>query len=495
MTQQAQVLAAGGRLSTWTCFWFGLGTNGTATMVGVTGILLLFYMTTMLGIDPSVAGLLLFLSKIYDLVTDPVMGHISDRTRTAIGRRRPFLLLGAPLSALAIHLMFAGGVSDSNTATLAYMIFILLLYATGYTVFAVPYLSMPAEMTTDYHERTRIMSFRTLFSSVGLLIGTAIAPILIAVGADGTRAVTGDGQAPAEILYPPAGAADCVLGAEQAAGPINSVEGFAFMGAVLAAIVFVSMVVCFLGTARAPFTSERGESMGFLPQVRVTLKNRPFVLLVGTKTLQLTGVTFFSLSLTFLAQYVLQVTPTQLGIFFGMFSLGTMLSLPFWVRLARRLGKKETYYAAIAVFVAGDLGLLAGHPDAINLVFALGFLIGIAAGGLILLGVSMLPDVMEYDLLVTGQRREGVYAGVWSTIEKGSAAVASLIAGVLLSAAGFIETTANEVACQPRAAIEVIRWSAAVVPAALMAVSLFFLTRYDLTRDKLAELAAARTSG
>jgi glycoside/pentoside/hexuronide:cation symporter, GPH family len=476
------------RLSLGLCLGFGLGTNGSATLMGVTGIFLLFFMTTVLGISPAVAGTLIFVSKIYDLLTDPLMGHLSDRTATRIGRRRPYLALGAVLCGGSLYLLFSVPAIDNQTLLLAWYTVLLLLYATSYTVFTVPYLSMPAEMTADYHERTRLMSFRTLFGSTGLLIGTAVAPILVAIGS--AAGAGAEAMVAAEILRPADPAADCVMSSLEGGQVAGTREGFSYMAAVLGVVVFASMFLSFLGTRGAHFTERSAQPQGFLSQVLTTLANRPFVLLVATKMLQLTGVTAFSASLAFFAQYVVQMTGAQLGMFFGLFSLGTILSLPAWLRYARATGKKQAFITATLMFIAFDLALLGAAAGGLGLVLALAFLIGLSAGGLIMLGVSMLPDTIEYDFHRTGQKREGIYAGVWSTIEKGSAAFATLLLGLLLSASGFIETSAGQVACQPRSAVTTIQFGVALLPATMMALSLFFLTRYDLTRERLEALAA-----
>lgn len=465
------------------CLAFGLGTNGTATLLGVTGVYLLFFMTTMLGIEPALAGTLIFLSKIYDLVTDPFMGHLSDRTRTRLGRRRPWLLVGAVVAGGAAWLLFDVPQIEDPTWRVTYYTLILLLFASGYTLFSVPYLSMPAEMTTDYHERTRLMSFRTFFGSTGLLIGTAIAPILVTAGSRSSERMS------EFTVLQPADGSDCVMPVGGGAQMMGTEDGYAFMGMMMALIVFSSMALAFWGTAGARFNQPANESSGFLAQLRYPLRNRPFMLLVATKTLQLTGVTAFSAGLAFYARYVVQLSDAQLGMFFGMFSLGTIISLPAWVKIARVVGKKHAYFAAVIVFSILDVLLLFISSGALGPLLGLATLLGMSAGGLILLGVSMLPDTIDHDFYTTGVRREGIYAGVWSTIEKGSAAIATLFAGAILSMAGFIETQAGEVACQPTAVLDAIQLNVAILPAGLMLLSLLFLSRYDLSQERLAALA------
>ncbi len=486
MTPPASAAPQSKRLPLSLCLAFGLGTNGTSTLIGVTGIYLLFFMTTMLGIEPAIAGALIFISKIYDLVTDPLMGYVSDRTQSKIGRRRPYLLLGAFVSAASAYLMFKVPVFESGTALMWYYGAILILFAMGYSLFAVPYLSMPAEMTSDYHDRTRLMSFRTLFGSTGLLIGTAITPILVSAGGGAAAAAT------TPTILRPADGADCIMPPTIAGQVAGSLEGYALMGAVMALIVFGSMALCFFGTRSAKFSVRDEAPTSFMEQLRFTLRNRPFMLLVATKTLQLTGVTAFSAGLAFYAQYVVQMTGAQLGMFFGLFSLGTVLSLPGWVWYARRVTKKPAYFMAVALFALFDLCLLIPGQGDVGLMLGIGFMIGVSGGGLILLGVSMLPDTIDYDFHMTGQRREGIYAGMWSTIEKGSAAIATLFAGGILSWAGYLKTRAGEVACQPESALTAIAFNVAILPAAVMLLSLLFLARYDLTREKLAEMAAQR---
>ena len=488
MSPPASATPQSGRLPLSLCLAFGLGTNGTSTLIGVTGIYLLFFMTTMLGIEPALAGALIFISKIYDLVTDPLMGYVSDRTQTRIGRRRPYLLVGAALSAVSAWLMFNVPNFDSDTTTMVWYAGVLLLFATGYTFFSVPYLSMPAEMTPDYHERTRLMSFRTLFGSIGLLIGTAIAPIIVSAGSTGAASTA----APAPTILRPENGVECIMPPTIAGQVAGTLDGYALMGLVVALIVLVSMALCFLGTSKGKFSVRDEADTSFMQQLRFTFRNRPFMLLVATKTLQLTGVTAFSAGLAFYAQYVVQMTGAQLGMFFGLFSLGTMLSLPAWVWFARRVSKKPAYFMAVVMFALFDLCLLIPGQGDVGLMLGIGFMIGVSGGGLILLGVSMLPDTIDYDFHMTGQRREGIYAGMWSTIEKGSAAIATLFAGGILSWAGYLKTRAGEVACQPESALTAITFNVAILPAAMMLVSLLFLARYDLTREKLAEMAAQR---
>ena len=142
------------------CIGWGMGTFGISSMFNSVNLLLQRFATDFLGIAAAAYGLIYLVSKIYDAATDPVMGALSDRTRSRFGRRRPYLLLGGALCAAAFIALFnAPSVVDSPHALLL-LALLLIFYSTGYTVFNVPYLAMPAEMTRDYMERARLISFR-----------------------------------------------------------------------------------------------------------------------------------------------------------------------------------------------------------------------------------------------------------------------------------------------------------------------------------------------
>lgn len=134
-------------------FGWAVGAHGTSTMIGVLVTYLLIYMTDHLGIAAFTAGAIIFAARMYDLITDPLMGYISDRTRSRWGRRRPYLLLGAVSCFIAFVALFNVPDISNETAMVFYAAFMLILFTTAYTIFNVPYLAMPAEMTDSYNDR------------------------------------------------------------------------------------------------------------------------------------------------------------------------------------------------------------------------------------------------------------------------------------------------------------------------------------------------------
>lgn len=439
-------------------FSFGIGSLGTATVLNSTSILLLFFMTNLLGIRPSVGGALLFISKVVDVLSNPVIGLLSDRTHTRIGRRRPYLLAGGLLMAAAFALVFTVPDGLSEPVTAIYLLVMMILLSLGYATFTVPYLAVAAETTRTYDERTSIMAYRVVFILLGSLVGTAVAPAIATPAGVGTR------------------------------------ESFGTMALLLSAVIVLASLWCFWGTRRATFYNPEGRSEGLVQQMRIALANAPFATLATAKLLQLIGVASVITCALYLTRYVLNIGGFQVVLFFLTMSVSSTIAVPLWWLISRRFGKKPAYIVAVSGYALTSLswlgvGAVTGTPD-LALVYGRAVLLGLSSGGIILLGVSMLPDTIEYDRLTSGVRREGIFSGVWSAVEKGATAVGGLLIGLILDFMGFIESTGALVA-QPESAITGIVIGSAVIPALFMSGSLPFLLRYPLSQERLAAMATA----
>lgn len=456
MTSQPVAGAGASRLPFGLRFSFGIGSLGTATVLNSTSILLLFFMTNLLGIRPSVGGALLFISKVVDVLSNPVIGLLSDRTHTRIGRRRPYLLAGGLLMAVSFALVFTVPDGLSEPVTAMYLLAMMILLSLGYATFTVPYLAIAAETTRTYDERTSIMAYRVVFILLGSLVGTAVAPAIATPQGVGTR------------------------------------ESFTAMALALSVVIILASLWCFWGTRRATFYDPDGKSQGLLQQMRIALANAPFVTLATAKLLQLIGVASVITCALYLTRYVLNIGGFQVVLFFLTMSISSTVAVPLWWLISRRVGKKPAYIAAVLGYAMTSLswlgiGAVAGTPD-LMLVYGRAVLLGLSSGGIILLGVSMLPDTIEYDRLSSGIRREGIFSGVWSAIEKGATAVGGLLIGLVLDFMGFVESTGTVVA-QPESAITGIIVGSAVIPALFMLASLPFLLRYPLSQERLAAMA------
>lgn len=427
---------------------WGIGTLGASLLLNGFAYMALFFLTTELGIAAALAGILIGASKVWDAVSNPAMGWLSDRTETRWGRRRPFLLLGAVVASVAFAALYSTPPTLSPEATLIYASCALVLIGTGYTIFNVPYMAMPAEMISSYQERSLMMSYRVFFIGVGTFVGGGAARKIVELAGGGA-------------------------------------EGYATFGVTIGLGIFICMTLCFLGTRNAPFTRrESAQSLSLGEQWRLGLGNRPFVLLLGVKFTQLLGLAAATATLIFVVRFVMhKENAGSLMLWYVLVSsVIQIVTIPVWLALARRYEKRATYMLATAIFSLATLSWLLVTPEEPAVFFYLRAAVkGFAAAGLLLMGQSMLPDTIEYDYRRTGLRREGVFSGLYSFVEKAAFAFAPAITGLVLGYFGFV----SKAPTQSPTALTGILIAAGVLPAIYFALSLPLLMRYDLTEARL----------
>ena len=438
---------------------FGAGALGMAIVLNTLGGIFAPFMTNFLGISASAAAGVILFSKLYDMVTDPLMGVISDRTTTRWGRRRPWLLLGGVLTGAGFSLIFNPPSLGNTTLIGAWVLGALLLTYTGYTLFNVPFLAMPAEMTTRYHERTSLMSWRTLFINIGALIAVFSYALVEWLG--------------------------------------NDREAHGAMGLIYAALIACASIYCFFGLASARQTTpvKRAKTPSIRRQISTIVQNRPLMNLLGAKLCQLLGLASSSAAGVYFKVVILKMSYTLTSLFLVV-NIGVILAtIPFWNRVSRRYGKRPTYMVATALFaLTVSTWLLATAADPLASIFVRAVFLGFFASGVIILGAALLPDAVEYDYLRTGMRREATMSAFYATVEKLAFAAGPALALMLLSAFGYQSGTAGMQIEQPDSAITAIYFSAGLAPALLYGVSLVFLFRYDLTEEKLKATRAASTA-
>lgn len=447
----AEAEAAAAVLPLKTCLAWGVGTVAVAALFNSVNVLLLRYVVDYAGISAGIAGALIGASKLYDAVIDPIIGAASDRTRSRLGRRRPFLLAGAVLLAFAALALFN---LPAGALALPAFLFALLIYATGYALFSVPYMAMPAEMTSSYHERSRLISFRVAAVAVASLLAVFVGPVLMSWA--------GGGQA-----------------------------GHRALSIFLAAVVLGAGSACFFGTAHASFQTDltTPPRATWAEKLRSLAGNKPFVMLLVIKLLQLMALAVTQASMPFLFRRVLGLDDKMMGIYFLVFYATMILVQPLWVRFARRGGKRKMYILATLgygitflswYFVDGSTPLIA--------VFARALVLGAVGGAVLLFGQSLLPDTMEWDYRRTGLRREGMLSAVYTIVEKISYALGAAVTGIILGNSGYIQGVGVAAANQPASAITAIYWLASVIPLGFLSLSAVALLFYDLDEKKLNSL-------
>lgn len=431
---------------------FALGSLATGAFNTVPGLLLLPYLTDTLGVAAGIGALLVLLPKAWDVLINPVVGRISDRTRSRWGARRPYLL-GGGLALAALFAAIFAAPFEAGPAAGAYVAVAFLAAATAFAFYQVPYLAMPAELTDDYAERTRLMSWRTAVLALAILVAGAASPAVVAVGGQG-------------------------------------VPGHRWMGLFVAALIMAGAVGAFLGTRSAPLGTVAEAEPSLRAQLAVAAGNRPFRALLATFVVQAAGVATILAGVSYFADQVLRDPETGPTLLFACFVGPALLVMPLWTRVGARLGKRGGLVAASLLFAAATLALVAAPVLPAAGTYLLVAAIGVGYAGQQVFAQAMLPDCIAYDTARTGRRQAGVFTGLWTAGENFGLALGPGIYGLVLQISGYVSSDTGVAAAQSDTARLGVLLGFTVLPALLFGGAVVLLRRYDLTPERLA--AASR---
>jgi len=361
---------------------FALGSLGAGVYSTVPTVLLLFYCTETLGISPAVAATIVFVPKAWAIMWDPIVGTWSDRLRSSKGRRAPFILKGSLGVAVSFALLFnIPATSDTLTVTLVMLIYFAM--ASAYSLFAVPYIAVPAEISTHAPERERLMAWRMGFAMVGVLLGAGVAPHIVSAAGGGR-------------------------------------QGYGVMAVVIAAACGLAMLVTWVTVRRHHVRDRVSEPLGldFRSGLRLVLANRDYVLLWFIYLLAMTGASMFTAMVPYFVTRVLGQSEGNTGTMLIALLGGTIASLPLWAAAMRRWGGWPMLAVAMIVYgvVAGLFGLVQGSSS-IGLVAPLFIVLGVPFAGLQLLPFVLLVHIAHEDAR-SGVRQEGLFTGIWTAGEK-----------------------------------------------------------------------------
>ncbi|MEH1014047.1 MFS transporter [Micromonospora sp. CPCC 206060] len=423
---------------------FATGSVGMGVWVTVPGLLLLYFLTDILGVDAWLAGTALLLPKIADVVLHPSVGHRADTDRARHGHRRRLLLVGCALP-VAFAALFAvpAGLTGAPAA-----VWVAVGFTAGNLLFAayqVPYLATPADLAIGYHERTRLMAFRMVVLTLGILAAGVAAPLLTG-GDDATR------------------------------------TGYLRMAALLATAMAATMVVGVAGIGRLHATATLPAPSGHTPagwrSLRAALTNRQFRWLVGAYLAMSTTTHLVLAGVPYYAEYELG-RPGLTTVLVAAFVAPALLVTPGWLAVARRVGKQRALLAAQAAFAAGSAVLAVGRPAGLPVLVTAVAVLGVAFAGMQLLPFSMVPDVIRADTTGAGA---GTYTGVWTAAEATGAALGPYAYALCLAAGGFAASRAGETVVQSSTALAAVRYGFGVLPVVMMLVALALQRHYTLDR-------------
>ncbi|MFZ9010275.1 MAG: MFS transporter [Anaerohalosphaeraceae bacterium] len=416
-----------------------------------------------LGMDPVLVGLLGAIPRIFDAVSDPMLGYISDNTRTRWGRRRPFIFAGALVAGLIFALMWQ--LPEGHTQAFYFWTFMTasIFFFLAYTVYATPFVAFGYEMTPDYHERTRLHAFA---NTAGQLAWLGV-PWFYALMASS--------------LF-----RDTVHGARTLA---------IWVGAVVAILGIVPAIFCKEKFAALPKVKESQgfwKNMGeFFKGIGITFKCSPFVKLCAATFLVFNGFQLgVSFSLYVMIFYLFNGSDSDAGKLNGWFGMLTAIAtlgvIPLTGWIATHIGKRKTFLITISLSIVGYalkwVGYNPEHPY--WLLFAAPF-VAFGTGSLFTLMGSMISDVCDYDELTTHQRREGVFGAIYWWMVKVGMALAGLLTGVMLKASGFDVALGSG---QSDKTLFLLRVFDVGVPIVTSAIALFIIATYTISEQRAHEI-------
>jgi glycoside/pentoside/hexuronide:cation symporter, GPH family len=425
------------RLPLPTRFGYSLGSLATGAFGTVPGLLLLPYLTDTLGVSASVAGLLVLLPKAWDVVFNPLAGRISDRTHTRIGARRPYLIGGGIALAILFAGLFAGPDTGSTTIDALYVAVVFLLCATAFAFFQVPFNALPAELTGDPTERTRLTAWRIAVLAVAILVSGAGAPAV--------------------------------------RDAVGGLAGYRVMGIAVGVLIVVGAVGAFLGTARAPHERVLPSVSNWREVFAAVRDCRPFRWLLAAFVIQAVGIGTLLAGVDYVARVAMGDESVQ-SLLFAAFVGPALLVMPVWQRVAARVGKRRGYVIASLVFTAGVLGMLGARVFPVWAAVAFAAVVGVGYAGMQVFPLALLPDVISDEERRTGQIRAGLFAGVWTAGETLGLALGPALYGLVLAIGGYVSSAGTD-AAQPSSAVTAVIIGAGVVPAVFALLGLPLLRR------------------
>ena len=443
---------------------YGAGDLGPAITANISVFYLLFFFTNVAGIPAGLAGSILMVGKIWDAINDPIVGVMTDRTKSGRwGRRLPWLLYGAIPFGIFFFLQWI--VPTTNVWGLFwYYVIIGVISQVFYTVVNLPYTAMTPELTQDYDERTSLNSIRFAFS-----IGGSIFSLFLA-----------------QLIFSP-----------KFSEIFNRQQQYLVLAAICGVISVLGLFWCVWGTRDRVLAfeakrtqTEESKSLPIAEQIKIVFQNKPFLFVIGIYLFSWLGVQITASVIPYFVIYCMKLQESDVpAVMIGV--QGTALLMLFvWGALSKRVGKKAVYFMGMFLWIIAATGLFFLQPGQIGLMYVLAVIAGSGVSVAYLVPWSMMPDVIELDELQTGQRREGVFYGFMVLLQKFGLAFGLFLVGIALESSGFQENIPGQtqLPIQPETALSAIRIAVGPVPIVCLICGLFLTYFYPITREMHAEM-------
>lgn len=436
------------KLSLWTKIGFGLGDIYGGGSGIVISFYYLYFLTDIVRINPALAGTAFLISKIYDAITDPFEGVLTDRTRTRFGRRRPYLLAGIGLVFLSFFLMWRPSTLAAESGRFAYVILTYLFFSTVVSIVMTSYNALASELTLDYHERTSVSSIRIFFSTVSSILAAVLPLEIVKLAPDAQT-------------------------------------GYTWMGLVFGVFFALPFLATFFATRERVEFQKPVEPFSLYQTFLAPFKVKTFVIVLLMYILAFVAMDAVSSIVIYFMKYYLG-RGDEANYVSGALLVSQVAWLPLYVKLSRRTSKRTGYLAGAAIWIATMLFSFLITPDAPGwYVYVFAVMVGMGTGGIVVMIYAMFPDIPDVDELQTGRRREGTYSSIITFSRKASSAIALFLISNTLALAGY-----QPDAVQTPQFIDALRFVFAFVPVGLVGLGLLVGLRYPLSPQRHTRLTA-----
>lgn len=417
---------------------YGAGEVSFNIAYQTTALYLIFFFTDIFGIAAGAAGMIMFYSKIWDAVSDPMMGYISDHTKSRWGSKRPYLLFGTIPLAITFMLLFYSPPIETESLKIVYGLVTFVLFCTAITIVNVPYGALTANLTLDSNERAVVTGYKGVFGIIGVLIAAAA-----------TRPVV-------NIL-----------------GKGDEVIGFRYMGIAYGFLIIIAILITFF-SVRELVAHPKKEKSSLFENLKVIFTNKPFLILAAGTISHLTAVMTTAAVVNYYFKYILK-NEAMIPVAFLCLFVTAIAFMPLFVKISTKKSKKYAYNIGMGSFAVVLVLLFFFGEKNIYLTLFL-FLLGAAGMATNWLSAwSMVPDTVEYSQWKTGLRREGVIYGAFFFCQKFPAALAAFIVGLVLTHVGYVANVE-----QTEISLMGIRLLLTLIPVGFIIIGIVFISLFPL---------------
>ncbi|RCJ18380.1 sugar transporter [Nostoc sp. ATCC 43529] len=445
---------------------YGAGDLGPAITANISVFFLLVFFTNVAGIPAGLAGSILMIGKIWDGVNDPVVGFLTDKTKSRRwGRRLPWMFYGAIPFGLFFFLQwivpqFSTNQSNNIWPLFWYYVLIGVISQVFYTVVNLPYTAMTPELTQDYDERTSLNSYRFTFSIGGSILSLILAQIVFSQISDRQ-------------------------------------QQYLVLAAICTVISILGLYWCVFGVRDRilAFEAKRIQieeppSLPFFEQLKIVFTNRPFLFVIGIYLFSWLGVQVTASTIPYFVVDCMRLKESDVPTVMIAVQGTALVMLFVWGELSKKVGKKVVYFLGMSLWIIAAAGLFFLQPGQIFLMYFMAVMAGVGVSTAYLIPWSMIPDVIELDELQTGQRREGIFYGFMVLLQKFGLAFGLFLVGNALQVAGFKAAVAGQATLptQPESALLAIRIAVGPIPTICLIFGLILTYFYPITREMHAQI-------